>query len=73
MKTINITKKTFNKLEPLNLSKKILNGEATIYEFNYHNQNKVLKKLYNNKGENFANKLLQLKCLILIKNYFQIL
>lgn len=70
MKTINITKKTFDNLGSLNLSKEILNGEATIYEFNYHNQKKVLKKLYNNKGENFANKLYTVEMLDTYKELF---
>lgn len=57
MKTINISEKTFNNLKPLILSNKIHNGEAQIFDYHYHNQAKVLKKLYNNKGYNFANKL----------------
>lgn len=57
MKTINISEKTFNNLKPLELPNNIHNGEAKIYDFRYRNQDKVLKKLYNNKGYNFANKL----------------
>lgn len=57
MKTINISKKAFENLKPLELSDKIKCSESKIYKFYYRNQDKILKKLYTNKGEIFANKL----------------
>lgn len=57
MKTINISKKAFLNLKPLELPDKITCSESKIFHLMYRNQNKIFKKLYINKGSSFANKL----------------
>lgn len=70
MKTINISKKIFDNLRPLELSDKIKCSEAKIFDFRYRNHDKVLKKLYNNKGGVFANKLYTVEMLDTYKELF---
>lgn len=70
MKTINISKRAFENLKPLKLSNKITCSESKIFEFHYHNQDKVFKKLYNNKGSSFANKLYTVE---MLDTYLEIL
>ena len=45
MKIIYLSKKSFEKLKPLNLSCDVMNSEGELYEFHYKGQDKILKKL----------------------------
>ncbi len=61
VKVVNISKKRFNSLEPLSLSREIISTEAVLYHFDdkdrWNRESKLLKKLYVNEGEVFGNKL----------------
>jgi hypothetical protein len=61
-------------LEPLKLSHDIIHSESTILNFKHKGQQKVIKKLYFQDGEIFANKLYTLEMLAsnikYIPNYF---
>lgn len=61
VKVVNISKKRFNNLPKLALSKEIISTEATLYHFDHknswHKEQKLLKKFYVDEGEIFANKL----------------
>ncbi len=74
MKVITLSKRCFEKLEPLKLSHDVLHSESTILDFKYKGQPKVIKKLYFQDGEIFANKLYTLEMLSsnskYIPNYF---
>ena len=63
MKIITLSKKQFEKLKEVELSKEIINTEGKIYELTYHRKNKVIKKLYNQSGIIFANKLYTIEML----------
>lgn len=69
MRTINISKKRLKELMPLKLSKGTINTESKIYEFNYLNEDKLLKYLYTRSGEVFANKLYTVEMLDANKRY----
>ena len=66
---ITISKKKFETLEPLKLSRGVFNTEAEIYDFPYRGQIKVLKRLFHQSGEVFANKLYTLEMLDAYKEY----
>lgn len=63
MKIINISKKKFQELEKINLSREIFNTEGILYNFNYQGKEKILKQLYILNGAAFANKLYTLEML----------
>lgn len=69
MKIISISKKKFEELEQLKLSREIFNTEGTIYDFNYRGNKKVLKTLYTLNGYTFANKLYTIEMLDSNKEY----
>ena len=63
MKIINISKKKFQELEKLNLTREVFNTEGILYDFNYQGKEKILKQLYILNGATFANKLYTLEML----------
>ena len=63
MKIINISKKKFQELVKLNLSKEVFNTEGILYDFNYQGKEKILKQLFILNGAAFANKLYTLEML----------
>lgn len=63
MNVITLSNRVFNNLEPLALSKSVLHTESTMLKFNRHGKPNVIKKLYYNDGEIFANKLYTLEML----------
>ncbi|MBQ9072235.1 MAG: hypothetical protein IJY25_03690 [Bacilli bacterium] len=69
MKIISLSKKKFEELQELKLSREIFNTEAKIYDFNYRGDKKVLKTLYTLNGYTFANKLYTLEMLDSNRNY----
>ena len=69
MKIISISKKKFEELEHIILSKDVFNTEAKIYDFNYKGEDKILKSLYTLNGHIFANKLYTLEMLDNNKEY----
>lgn len=69
MKVISISKKRFNELKPFNLSKNVTNTEAKMYEFNYKNEEKIVKALFHLDGLVFANKLYTIEMLDYNKKY----
>lgn len=69
MKIISISKKKFQELKKLDLSREIFNTEGTIYDFEYRGNKKVLKTLYTLNGSTFANKLYTIEMLDSNKEY----
>ncbi len=69
MKVISLSKKKFQKLEPLVLSRDVLSTEARLYQFSYHGQEKVFKHLFYKSGVVFANKLYTIEMLDTHKAY----
>lgn len=67
MKMINISKKKFDSLSCMELSKNTFHTEGEIFDIKYKNKDKVLKRLYNDIGVVFANKLYTLEML----NYYK--
>ena len=67
MKMINISKKKFDSLSFIELSKNTFHTEAEIFNIKYKNKDKILKRLYNDMGVVFANKLYTLEML----NYYK--
>lgn len=63
MKIIYISKKKFEKLNPVLLPNGLITTEGQVFEFNYRGEQKVLKKLYVTEGKVFANKLYTLEML----------
>ena len=63
MRVITLSKRKFESLEQIKLSRNILNTESNIYMFNYKNEPKVIKKLFYQEGDVFANKLYTLEML----------
>ena len=63
MEVINLSKKEFGNLKPLELPKSVFNTEAKMYEFERRRKQYVLKRLYNDGGPTFANKLYTLEML----------
>ncbi len=68
MQIINLTKRQFDKLKPIELSKGIFNNEADMYYFygkkGWEKREYVLKKLHHDEGEVFGNKLYTINALI---------
>ena len=69
MKVITLSKKKFSSLEPMKLSRGVISTEANFLHFNYHGENKVIKRLYYQDGDVFANKLHTLEMLSAYKKY----
>ena len=63
MQVVNLTKRQFEKLEPLNLESNIFNTEAQMFMLpqkkGWHEEMAVLKRYYTNFGEVFSNKHLK--------------
>lgn len=69
MNIISISKRRFDELKPLLLSREIFNTEGNIYEFNYRGNRKIAKKLFHQNGQVFANKLYTVEMLDSNKQY----
>lgn len=69
MKIISLSKKKFNELQKLNLSREIFNTEGIIYDFEHRGEKKILKTLYTLNGYRFANKLYTIEMLDSNKEY----
>ena len=69
MKVISLSQKKFKEMTPLELPKEIFNTEAKIFDFKHKNENKVFKRLYQQSGQAFANKLYTLEMLDNNKDY----
>ena len=63
MKSITLSKRAFENLEPLVLSRDVLNTESCVLKFNYQGKPKVIKSLFYQEGLRFANKLYTLEML----------
>ena len=63
MEVINLSQKQFSTLKPLEIPKSVFNTEAKMYEFEKRRKQYVLKRLYNDGGPTFANKLYTLEML----------
>lgn len=68
MKMINISKKKFDSLTEVELSRETFNTEGQMFNIKYKNKDKVLKRLYNDMGVTFANKLYTLEMLNFYKD-----
>lgn len=68
MKMINISKNKFNSLSEIALSKYTFNTEGQMLNIKYKNKDKILKRLYNDDGIVFANKLYTLEMLSFYKD-----
>ena len=68
MKAICLSRRDFEKLEPLILDKKIINTEGQLFKLpqkeKWYYQQKILKRLYVTEGDNFGNKLYTVNALI---------
>ena len=68
MQVVNLTKRQFAKLKPIELAKNILNNEADMYylygKMDWEKRKYVLKKLYHDEGEIFGNKLYTINALL---------
>lgn len=69
MEVISFTNKKFDNLKPYELDKTIINTEAKFYSFTHQRKEKLLKLLYHQNGEIFANKLYTLEMLDIYKKY----
>ena len=69
MKVLNLSKRKFNNLEPLVLSKCIMNTEGSLYLINNNGIESVLKKLYHIDDEIYSNKLYTISKLSNSKDY----
>ena len=69
MKVITLSKRKFENLEPLKLSREVLSTEAQVFNFNHQGNPKVIKKLFYQEGDVFANKLYTLEMLSSNKKY----
>ena len=76
MEILNISEKKFNTLKPFELEKNIFNGEAKLFVYEEKNkwdkQQYILKKLYNDFGTVFSNKLYTVNELIDKKRFIDI-
>ncbi len=63
MNVITLSNRAFSRLEPLALSKHVLHTESTMLKFSNHGNQEVIKKLFYQDGEVFANKLYTLEML----------
>lgn len=69
MKIISLSQRKFKELTPLELPKEIFNTEAKMFNFKYKNGYKIFKKLHQQSGQAFANKLYTLEMLDVNKDY----
>ena len=69
MKVISISKKKFQELKKIELSREVFNTEGIIYDFEYRGEKKILKTLYTLNGFTFANKLYTIEMLDSNKEY----
>ena len=69
MKVTSISRKAFERLEPLVLSKNVRNTEAVIYNFPAKKEEKIFKKLHYRQGAVFGNKLFTIEMLDTYKDY----
>ena len=63
MKVTTLSKRAFERLEPLTLSRHVINTESCILKFTDKGKPKVIKKLFNQDGPMFGNKLYTLEML----------
>lgn len=69
MKVITLSKKALEKLKQVELGHEITNTEGQMFDFEYRGQKKVIKSLFHQEGERFANKLYTLEMLDTNKGY----
>lgn len=69
MEIINLSKKKFSELKPFELPNSVFNTEAKMYELEKGRKPYILKKLYNDQGPTFANKLYTLEMLNTNRDY----
>lgn len=69
MQVISLSQNKFKQLTKLNLPKEVFNTEGTIYDYRYKGEDKVFKTLYNDIGDNLANKLYTLEVLDYNRKY----
>lgn len=69
MNVIQLSRKKFETLEPLVLSREVMSTEAEVYDFRYKGMPKVLKRLFHQEGERFANKLYTVEMLDANRKY----
>lgn len=69
MNVIQLSRKKFETLEPLVLSRDVMSTEAEVYDFRYKGEPKVLKRLFHQEGERFANKLYTVEMLDANRRY----
>ena len=69
MNIINLSKKKFETLEPIEIGKSVTNTEALLYKFIYKGKLMAFKKLHLLNGVVFANKLYTLEMLYDNKEY----
>ena len=69
MKVITLSKKALEKLKQVELGHEITNTEGKMFDFEYRGQKKVIKSLFHQEGERFANKLYTLEMLDTNKGY----
>lgn len=69
MKVISLSQRKFKELTPLELPKEIYNTEAKMFNFRYKGKDAILKKLYLQSGQIFANKLYTIEMLDSNKSY----
>ena len=76
MNIVSISHNKFRELKKLELSKKIMNTEGTLYRITdknkWQNEEKVIKKFYNDFGDSFGNKLLTINSLVDLKEKINI-
>jgi len=70
MNVISLSKRQFERLEPLKLSRDVTSTESKILLFPYRGEMKVIKQLFHKAGEVFANKLYTLEMLAANIDYF---
>ncbi len=63
MEIINISKKKLDSLEPFTLPKNVISTECELFKFRYRGVDRLVKKLFNNDGLVFANKLYTLQAI----------
>lgn len=69
MKVITLSKRKFENLERIKLSREVLSTESLVFHYNSQGNEKVIKKLFYQEGEIFANKLYTLEMLSTNKKY----
>ena len=69
MDIINLSKKKFSTLNPIEIGEGVVNTEAVLYFFNHRGRKMIFKNLHRLKGSIFANKLYTLEMLDDNKEY----